>query len=90
LTTRRQRRVLEAKLPRINTFDTFNIEGNPNISPQMIALLAEGSFIDNNQPVVLLENSGIGKSHLLLATCLAAAESGRRTRYTTCAQLATP
>jgi DNA replication protein DnaC len=85
---RRQRRVLEAKLPRLKTFDTFNTEANQNISPQIIALLAEGGFIDNNEPVVLLGNSGTGKSHLLIATCLAAAENGRRTRYTTCAQLA--
>jgi DNA replication protein DnaC len=85
---RRQRRVLEAKLPRIKTFDAFDITTNPNISPQTIALLQAGTFIEKSEPVVLLGNSGTGKSHLLIATCLAAAENGKRTRYTTCAQLA--
>jgi DNA replication protein DnaC len=85
---RRQRRVLEAKLPRIKTFDTFDTEANPNISAQTIALLQTGTFIEKSEPIVLLGNSGTGKSHLLIATCLAAAEAGLRTRYTTCAQLA--
>jgi DNA replication protein DnaC len=85
---RRQRRVLEAKLPRIKTFDTFDTAANPNISPQTIALLQTGTFIEKSEPIVLLGNSGTGKSHLLIATCLAAAEAGLRTRYTTCAQLA--
>lgn len=37
---------------------------------------------------MFLGNSGTGKSHLLIGTCLAAAEAGHRVRYTTCAQLA--
>jgi DNA replication protein DnaC len=85
---RRQRRVLEAKLPRTKTFDAFDITANPNISAQTISLLQAGTFIEKSEPVVLLGNSGTGKSHLLIATCLAAAENGKRTRYTTCAQLA--
>ncbi len=61
---------------------------NPNISTQTIAMLRDGTFIDRSEPVVLLGNSGAGKSHLLIAACLAAVEGGRRVRYTTCAQLA--
>ncbi len=85
---RRTRRVHEAHLPRIKTLDSFDLAANPNITAATIALLQQGAFIDNNEPVVLLGNSGTGKSHLLIGTCLAAAETGRRVRYTTCAQLA--
>ena len=85
---RRQRRILEAKLPRLKTLDTFDLTANPNISPHVIALLRDGTFIDKSEPIVLLGNSGTGKSHLLIAACHAAAETGRRVRYTTCAQLA--
>jgi DNA replication protein DnaC len=85
---RRARRVHEARLPRLKTFDEFDLDANPNIDATTIALLREGTFIDKNEPVVFLGNSGTGKSHLLIATCLAAAETGRRARYTTCAGLA--
>jgi DNA replication protein DnaC len=85
---RRARRVQEAKLPRLKTLEEFNLDANPMISPQIIATLYSGSFIDASEPVVFLGNSGTGKSHLLIGTCLAAAERGRRVRYVTCAQLA--
>ena len=86
---RRARRVHEAKLPRIKTLDDFDLAANENITPATIALLRDGSFVANNEPVVLLGNSGTGKSHLLIGTCLAAAENGLRARYVTCAQPAT-
>jgi DNA replication protein DnaC len=85
---KRARRVQEARLPRLKTLDTFSLEANQNISAQTISILQSGVFIENNQPVVLLGNSGTGKSHLLIGTCLAAAENGKRVRYITCAQLA--
>jgi DNA replication protein DnaC len=85
---RRARRVHEAKLPRIKTLDEFDLTANDNITPATIALLRDSSFVANNEPVVLLGNSGTGKSHLLIGTCLAAAENGLRSRYVTCAQLA--
>jgi DNA replication protein DnaC len=85
---RRARRVQEAKLPRIKTLDDFDTSANPAITPATIAMLNSGDYIDRSEPVVLLGNSGTGKSHLLIGACLAAAENGRRVRYTTCAQLA--
>jgi DNA replication protein DnaC len=85
---KRSRRVQEARLPRIKTLDDFDLAANTNISAQTIAILRTGEFIERSEPVVLLGNSGTGKSHLLIGTCLAAAEAGHRVRYTTCAQLA--
>jgi DNA replication protein DnaC len=85
---RRARRVHEARLPRIKTLDDFDLTANINISAQILATLRSGEFITASEPVVLLGNSGTGKSHLLIGTCLAAAENGHRVRYTTCAQLA--
>jgi len=80
--------VHEARLPRIKTLDDFDLAANDNITPATIALLRDATFVANNEPVVLLGNSGTGKSHLLIGTCLAAAENGLRARYITCAQLA--
>jgi DNA replication protein DnaC len=44
--------------------------------------------MDAGEPVVLLGDSGTGKTHLLIGLGLAACEQGRRVRYVTTAQLA--
>ena len=43
--------------------------------------------MDAGDPVVLLGDSGTGKSHLLIGLGVAACEQGKRVRYATCAQL---
>ena len=49
--------------------------------------MAAGGYLDTGEPVVLIGNSGTGKTHLLIGLGIAACEQGRRVRYTTCAQL---
>ena len=53
----------------------------------MLAHLATGAYLDNGEPVVLLGDSGTGKTHLLIGLGLAACEQGRRIRYVTTAAL---
>jgi DNA replication protein DnaC len=84
---RRARRVAEAKFPRIKRLSDFNIDAVPTINPAELASLAGGGFMDTGEPVVLLGDSGTGKTHLLIGLGLAACEQGRRVRYITCAQL---
>jgi DNA replication protein DnaC len=57
------------------------------VNEATLAALRAGSFIEHGNPVVLLGDSGTGKSHLLIGTGMAAAEAGRRVRYTTAAAL---
>ncbi len=52
-----------------------------------MATLAAGAYLDAGDPVVLLGDSGTGKSHLLIGLGVAACEQGRRVRYATAAQL---
>jgi DNA replication protein DnaC len=52
-----------------------------------LATLAGGAYLDAGEPMVLMGDSGTGKSHLLIGLGLAACEQGRRVRYATCAQL---
>lgn len=84
---RRVRRIAEAKFPRIKRLAEFNLDVVPSITPAQLAALAGGAWIDAGEPVVLLGDSGTGKSHLLIGLGLAACEQGRRVRYVTCAQL---
>jgi DNA replication protein DnaC len=84
---RRVRRVLEAKFPRPKRLDDFDLTACPTLPPATLAHLAGGAWIDAGEPVVLLGDSGTGKTHLLIALGTAAAEAGRRVRYTTTAAL---
>lgn len=83
---RRARRVVEARFPRLKHLAEFDTTHSP-VNPATIATLAAGGWIDANEPVVLLGDSGTGKTHLLIGAGIAAAHAGRRVRYVTCAQL---
>jgi DNA replication protein DnaC len=65
----------------------FDLDAAPTINPATIATLASGGYLDTGEPVVLLGDSGTGKSHLLIGLGIAACEQGRRGRYATAAQL---
>lgn len=85
-TRRRARRVMEARFPRLKRLNDFDCAHSP-VSDATIATLAAGEWITKGEPVVLLGDSGTGKTHLLIGAGIAAAEQGRRVRYTTCARL---
>jgi DNA replication protein DnaC len=84
---RRTRRIHEARFPRLKRLADFNFDAAPTINPATIATLAAGGYLDTGDPLVLLGDSGTGKTHLLIALGVAACEQGRRVRYATCAQL---
>jgi DNA replication protein DnaC len=84
---RRARRVHEARFPRIKRLADFDLAVTPGINAATIATLASGVYLHAGEPVVLLGDSGTGKSHLLIGLGIAACEQGRRVRYVTAAQL---
>ncbi|MEO7070095.1 MAG: IS21-like element helper ATPase IstB [Nostocoides sp.] len=86
-TRRRIRRVNEAKFPRTKRLEHFDATSLPDLPPATLAHLATGGWIDAGEPLVLLGDSGTGKTHLLIALGTAAAEQGRRVRYVTTAAL---
>jgi DNA replication protein DnaC len=59
----------------------------PTIQAAQLATLASGVYLNAGEPVVLLGDSGTGKTHLLIGLGLAACEQGRKVRYVTTAQL---
>ncbi|MDN5804359.1 MAG: IS21-like element helper ATPase IstB [Microlunatus sp.] len=84
---RRIRRVTEARFPRSKRLEDFDPSMLPDLPPATLAHLACGAWIDAGEPLVLLGDSGTGKTHLLIALGTAAAEQGRRVRYVTTAAL---
>ena len=84
---RRQRRITEARFPRVKRLSDFDLAAAPTINPATFSMLASCSFLSAGEPVVLLGDSGTGKSHLLIGLGMAACEQGRKVRYVTPAQL---
>lgn len=84
---RRSRLVHEARFPRLKRLDEFDLAAAPTVNPATLAVLAKGAWIQAGEPVVLLGDSGTGKSHILIGLGVAACEAGRRVRYLTCAAL---
>jgi DNA replication protein DnaC len=82
---RRVRRVKEARFPRVKHLDEFDTTSSVNAAT--VAALAAGDFIDHSRPVVLLGDSGTGKTHLLIGAGMAACHQGRAVRYVTAAGL---
>lgn len=84
---RRTRRLTEARFPRHKRLAEFDVDLVPGIAAAQLAALASGTYLDAGEPIVLLGDSGTGKSHLLIGLGIAACEQDRRVRYVTTAAL---
>ncbi|MFJ4634335.1 IS21-like element helper ATPase IstB [Streptomyces hygroscopicus] len=84
---RQQRLVRSAKFPRPKRLEDFMFEKNPNVSPEIIGELKNPSWVQEGRPLVLIGDSGTGKSHLLIGVGTAIAEAGLTVRYTTTSAL---
>ena len=85
---RAQRRISEARFPHVKSLGDFRFEDNPTVSASTIARLAEGGYIEHAENVLLVGDTGTGKTMLATALGLAACQQGRAVRFTTVAALA--
>lgn len=85
---RERRRLNDARFPALKHLDDFCFADNPKIPQATIAALAEGSWINDRESVILIGDSGTGKTHLATGLAIAACQQGRRVRFTTLAALA--
>jgi len=82
-----ERRIREARLPRVKTLEEFDFGQAPQISAGRIRELAEGGYVERAEPVVLIGECGTGKTHLATGLCVAACRQRRRVRFATAAGL---
>ena len=85
---REHRRLLDARFPLLKRLEDFRFADNPNIPQATIAALADGSWIDDRDSIILIGESGTGKTHLATGLAVCACQAGRRVRFTTLAALA--
>ncbi len=82
-----ERRLKEARLPRIKTLEEFDFAETKKVSTAEMAQLAAGDYIERSEPVLLIGDCGTGKTHLMTGLCVAACRQKRRVRFTTAAAL---
>jgi DNA replication protein DnaC len=85
---RERRRLIDARFPALKRLEDFRFDDNPRIPRATIAALAEGSWIDNNESVIFVGDSGTGKTMLATALGVCACQQGRRVKFITLAALA--
>jgi DNA replication protein DnaC len=85
---RERRRLIDARFPLLKRLEDFRFGDNPSVPQATIAALAEGSWISDRESVILIGESGTGKTHLAIALAVYACQQGRRVRFTTLAGLA--
>ena len=84
---RLQAAMRSSRLPAVKTLEEFDFSFQPSIKRDQIESLAELSFLERKENVVLLGPPGVGKTHLAIGLAIAAAQSGRRVYYGTLADL---
>ena len=82
-----ERRLKEARLPRIKTLEEFDFGQSPRIAAPEIRELADGRYLQQAEPVVFIGDCGTGKTHLASGLCVAACRQKKRVRFTTVAGL---
>lgn len=84
---RERRRIVAARFPLQKRLEEFQFD-DTKLPQATIFSLADGDYLDQHQSIVLLGDSGTGKTHLATALALRACTQGRSVRFTTLAQLA--
>jgi len=83
----RQRRIREARFPVHKELADFDFSCVSSLSKQRILDLARGTYIDKAEPIILVGNPGLGKTHVATGLSLAACRQGHRVRFYTAAGL---
>jgi len=84
-----ERRVKNARFPVVKTLDTFDFTAQPSINEKLVRELMVGEYTERHENVLIVGNSGTGKTHLASALGFAACMQGRRVRFFTVKALVT-
>jgi len=84
-----ERRVKTARFPLIKTLDTFEFAAQPTINEKYVRELMVGEYMDKKENILLVGNSGTGKTHLATALGFAGCMQGRKVRFFTVKALIT-
>jgi DNA replication protein DnaC len=76
-----QRRIRSAKFPVVKTLENFDFGAQPSVNEALVRQLMAGEYLEARENVLLIGNSGTGKTHLATALGFAACAQGKRVRF---------
>lgn len=84
-----ERRIKRAEFPERRSFEQFNWDFNKDLPREQVEALKDLKFINNNEIVLFLGQSGNGKTHLAIALGMLAAQAGHSVFCTSVKRLGT-
>lgn len=78
-----QNRIKSARFPVLKSLDDFDYAFQPSIDKKKVGELSNLRFIDNNENILFLGPSGVGKTHVSTGLGVRACESGYKVLFTT-------
>ena len=84
----RQRQCIKAaRLPLLKDLADFDFSCVPGLNKQRVLDLARGEYLAQAEPILLVGNPGLGKTHVAISLALAACRQGQPVRFYTAAGL---
>lgn len=74
-------RITQARLPETWTLESFPFKRQPGVNPKQIRALAELEFVAKAENIVLLGQTGVGKTGIASGLLLKAIQNGYRGRF---------
>lgn len=84
-----QRRLKAARFPNIKTLESFDFAARPSINKGLVLELTRGAYIDKRENILLVGNTGTGKTHVATALGVEACGRGKRVRFCKVVELIT-
>jgi len=86
--TNRQRQCIKAaRFPLLKELADFDFSCVPGLNKQQVLDLARGEYLAKAEPILIVGNPGLGKTHVAISLALAACRQGQRMRFYTAAGL---
>jgi len=82
-----ERRIKAARFPAVKALDTFDFAAVPSLDRKLLYQLAGCEYVERQENVIIVGNSGIGKTHIGLALGLAACQQGLSVAFVTAGAL---
>jgi len=82
-----KKRIKTARFPVLKTLDQFDFSAVATLNKAKVLGLAQGDYIERKENLILMGNSGTGKTHLAVALGICACQSGKNVRFYTAAGL---